>query len=84
MQTCIPFKGESAPDVVTGSSNRGRPVSLDRGHLFPSCEVSREFGCSSFGDLPEPSHTSSLQFSGSYFFFQIDSLIFNQNNKYIN
>lgn len=38
------------------------------GYMFPSCGGSRGYRCSSFRELSESSHMSSLQFSVSHFF----------------
>lgn len=68
MQMCVPLKGQSIPGVITGSSIKERPVSLDRGKcVFSSYRVSRGLGSSGFGDLSESSHIPSLQFSDSLF-----------------
>lgn len=73
MQMCVPLKGESIPGVITESSIKEWPVSLDRGkRVFSRYGVSRGLGCSSFGDLSESSHIPSLLFSGSHFYPPID------------
>lgn len=71
MQMSVSLKGESIPHVVTGSSIKERPVSLDRGKRVLQLWSLKGLRCSSFGDLSESSHIPSLQFSGCHFFPQL-------------